>query len=844
MSLAMASVSIAAMASAAAAQSAPATSAVAAAAPAEEATLGEIVVTARRKSESLQNVPQSVAAVTSDTLQKLNITQFTDVQNVVPGLSLSNSTNGYTASASMRGVTFDVNTAAPLGTVATYINDAPVQTTFLFNSQFDIGQVEVLRGPQGTTRGVSTPSGAITATTHKPNLSEFGGYVNATATDQQGRNVQGALNIPVIDDVLAVRLAGVMDQNDAGGVRSIHNALRPSAKTAAERLSIAFEPNDRFNANLTYQHLDNRFQTFDQVSGLGASDPSFPAKFAQAYAAINPPLSPFDRASVEDGISDARSHQDIVIANVDSRIFGQHLSYVGSYQHTKTHARNMGLTNNADVGDIVPGLEFYNYDNVGQEQTTQELRVASDPAPGRFFDYTVGAYYSWSRAFGAVISPTPLTLGAFGSPALGVNPAAYNPNYVLFSSVYDTGGANQETSLFGNVTLHLGDKTELSGGIRHIWSIVSKDPVYNAFPGLAALPTSTLRLPAGVPCSAAGLTSTYAGFCNVPLPLSIPGLAASTPMLSRNSDTPNIYNVSLSHHFTPDLLAYATTGTSFRSGFYSPGLQGAILTSTDPAIQALTSHPAERSRSYELGFKSTFLDGRARLNADIYRQRFNNFTMYIPNINYSTGTTVSNFGFTQPVDALVQGFEIDAAYQVTRDWNVGLLASYADSKVQGSQVVCNTFNAAGQPSFNAGLVSFCPGGSASRLPYWNATLTSEYFHPITDNMDGFIRGLFTYFPENKNRAEPNFTVPAYGLLNLFAGVRSHDGAWEVSFFAKNILKNETVLDKSPVAANLNGLLIPQIGYAGALPSTSGYYATQVTPPREVGLNVRYAFGSR
>jgi iron complex outermembrane receptor protein len=852
--LALASASIAAMASAAAAQNVATTPAAPAAAPAEEATLGEIVVTARRRSESLQNVPQSVAAVTADTLQKLNITQFTDIQTVVPGLSLSNSTNGYTASASMRGVTFDVNTAAPLGTVAMYMNDAPVQTSLLFNSQFDIGQVEVLRGPQGTTRGVSAPSGAMTATTHRPNLSESGGYANVTATDQHGRNAQGALNIPVINDVLAVRLAGVIDQNDAGGVRSIHSSAQPSAKTVAERLSVAFEPSDRLNANLMYQHLDNRFQTFDQVSGLGASDPSFPAGFRAAYAAINPPLSPFDRAAVEDGVSDARTHQDMVIANIDSRIFGQHLSYVGSYQHTKTHARNLGLVNNADVGNIVPGLEFFNYENVGQEQTTHELRLASDPAPGRFFDYTVGAFYNWSRAFGVVHSPDRFTLGAFGSPALAPNPAAYDPRYVLFNSYTNTGGANQETSLFGNVTLHLGDKTELSGGIRHIWSVVTKSPVFNAAPGLGALPPAFLPL-LGFPGLGGGcgpLSNTYSGFCDVPIPLSLAGLAPTTSLGSRSSDTPNIYNVSLSHQFSRDLLAYVNTGTSYRPGFFSPGIQGVIATSPpDAALQALSNHPAERSRSYELGVKWTFLDGKARLNADIYRQRFSNFTMFVPNINYLTapagapGSAQQNFAFTQPVDTLVQGFEVDAALQVTREWNVGLLASYADSKVESGQVVCNTFDAAGNPTFNhAGLISFCPGGSASRLPYWNATLTSEYDHPVADNMDGFVRGLFSFYPENKNRMEPNFTVPSYGLLNLFAGVRSQDGAWEVSLFAKNLLQNETVLDKSPTAANLNGLLIRGLGYAGAFPATSGYYATQVTPPREVGVNVRYAFGSR
>src|ERR1700740_1502333 len=107
-SLALASVSVAAVAPAAhaAAPQALAT----ASAPQEEATLGEIVVTARRKSESLQEVPQTVNAVTADTLQKLNIKQFQDVQTVVPGLSLASATTGFASNASLRGVTFDVAT--------------------------------------------------------------------------------------------------------------------------------------------------------------------------------------------------------------------------------------------------------------------------------------------------------------------------------------------------------------------------------------------------------------------------------------------------------------------------------------------------------------------------------------------------------------------------------------------------------------------------------------------------------------------------------------------------------------------------------------------------------------
>src|ERR1700745_1076599 len=163
-----------ALATAVAAQAAPPAPP---AAPADQATLGEIVVTARRRAESLQEVPQTVNAVTADPLQKLQVKQFTDIQTVVPGLSLQGSPNGFTNAASLRGVTFDVTTGAQ-PTVALYLNDAPVQAGFLFQSLFDVGQVEVLKGPQGTPRGISAPSGAITVTTHKPDLSEFGGFVD------------------------------------------------------------------------------------------------------------------------------------------------------------------------------------------------------------------------------------------------------------------------------------------------------------------------------------------------------------------------------------------------------------------------------------------------------------------------------------------------------------------------------------------------------------------------------------------------------------------------------------------------------------------------------------------
>jgi iron complex outermembrane receptor protein len=549
------------------------------------------------------------------------------------------------------------------------------------------------------------------------------------------------------------------------------------------------------------------------------------------------------RAAVQDAPNDSRTHEEVVTATIDSRIFGQHLSYVGSYTSFRVNVlQESGSPSFGDVGNILPGVAIFQRARTqAVGGTTQEFRLASDPAPGRFFDYTVGAYYSWGPAKGHIDQPGPLTPGAFGSPALPPNMQAYNPAYQIPIAI-NLDNASQETSIFGSVTLHLPWDTELSGGIRHMWSIANNQTTLSLANGQLALPASLF----GGNCAALGFTSTYAGYCDFQLA----GGTVISNLKTRSSETPNIYNVSLSHHFTRDFLAYVNTGTAYRPPVASVGIQGQLANFTLPDGSSLSFHPSETSRSYEVGYKSTWLDGRWRLNASMFRQRFHNFTLYVPNVSYNnvlpgaplTPPVPTTFNFTTSVDALVQGFDVDTAFQITPNWSASAQLSYADGKVEGSQVPCNITDTSGNPVYNTGgLISLCPGGSASRLPLWNATFQSEYVHPVSDKADGFLRVLATYYPENKNRAEPNFTVDNYSLLNLYAGVRSHDGAWEVSLFARNALNVARATDISSVAANLNTSLSQ---FFPSLIHPSGYFQTSTTPPREVGINVHYAFGSR
>ena len=773
--LAFAGASLLALASATTVHAAqPAAATAAAATPADDsAQLGEIVVTARRRSESLQQVPQSVTAVTSDTLQKLNIQKLEDVTAVTPGLSLSSGNNGYTTAVTTRGVSFQSESAAS-PTVAFYLNDAPVESTVLFQSLFDVGQIEVLRGPQGTVRGISAPSGAITLTTHKPDLSDYGGYIDVTATDLQGRNVNGAVNLPIIKDVMALRVAGVIDQNDFDGVRSVTDPLRPKSTTSAIRTSLSFEPNDKFNALVTYLHLDRDLRSYTQAAGLGDG--------------INgPAIDASDRLSVNDDSSTIHTHVDEVTLQLDSRLWGQHLSYVGAYAFQKISALEA-----VDRGNLIPDGEFYNLSLTSQQRTSQEIRLASDPAPGRFLDYTVGAFYQWVHNDVTADQPTALP-GFFGSTLGTVNEAIQGNVHILSPS------STEETSVFGSLTAHFGENTELTAGGRQIVARNVRSTVL------------TLDLPFGLGTIPAG-----------------------APVRQQDVHRPFIYSVSASHHFSRDFLVYANTGTSWRDG---PAVVGIVNANNDPTLAALSTTRPETSRSYEVGFKSTLLDGRARVNMALFRQTFHNLIIRTEPVEYLQATSAGSagtpalFNFTTQVNAVIEGFDIDTALQVTHNWNITAAVSYADGRAENGSIPCNEAIPTGQ------YVAMCAySGSTSRDPLWNATITSEYTHEVRDGVDGFLRGLFTYYPKNPRQSPGSgFIADNYSLLNLYAGLRSQDGAWEVSAFAKNAFKTDKQLSLDANPFTVSGAPITL---------NSGYYGVSYTPRREVGVNVRNAFGSR
>lgn len=783
--------------------------------------LDEIVVTARRKEESLQDVPQVVNALPAETLDRLAIKDFRDIQTVVPGLNFDGSQN-----ASLRGVSFNTNTSAQ-ATVAFYLNDTLVQQGQLLQVMFDVGQIEVLRGPQGTNRGVSAPSGAITLTTKRPDLTEFGGYVDVLLNDQDRRYINGAINVPVISDVLALRVAGASDRNEGNGVRSYYSTTKPSVRTDAVRASLRFEPNEDFSAVVMYQHITRNFEQFDQVSGPGSPGQT-------------PSIGELDRRAVADKANTLRSKFDVLTAQADWNVLGHRVSYVGGWSRQKSDQ-----INDTDSGQMLIGPSIATLIHTNLRYISQELRISSDPAPGRFLDYTLGGFYRDQRMQDDAFSRTPASFlgtpfgGAFG-PTTAPNVAAYDPKFQIPQFI-PTASLLREKSLFASLTAHLTPNTELTAGIRHLWIRNDSYLKITLENGLTASPVCT---------APALLPGPTAGTCVVPS-----ARVVTVPPRSFTREQDTIYNVSLSHKITPDMLVYASYGTAYRPPYSSIGIQNGL---NDPVLNGLLVHPSEHSKTYEVGFKGTFFDGRARLNIAYFHQKFKDLPTFVPNIRYLSNTGVgasslTNFSFTADPDAVVDGVDVDAWFRITPRWTFSAQASWAKGRVaKGSGLPCNDGNFDGTPDtipvtspgqFPSGvLVAICPGGNISLLPRWNATFQSEYTLPVTDKVDAYLRGLFNYFPKNPYATQAR-VIDNYGLLNLFLGARANDGAWEVGLYARNILNTQKVtqraLNELTISANTLG------SYAATpLRRNTGYFSTDMTPKQEFGVTMRYAFGSR
>ncbi|WP_268739753.1 TonB-dependent receptor [Novosphingobium organovorum] len=790
-------------------------------------TPSEIIVTARRQAENLQDVPETVTAVSGDAIQKLNLTQSQDLSSVVTGLTLNQGsvTSGRSPAPALRGVSYDAG-VTPSPTVDIYVNEVPSAAASVLNAIYDIGSVQVLRGPQGTERGRTAPSGAILFSTRKASPTDWSGYVSMLGSEKGSINAQAAINVPLIDGILGMRVAGLVDENKFDFVTSAASGVDPYRKTKSGRVSLEFTPTDTLTADIEYQYLKYDSRQWTQVEGSGSAG----GVTALAPANYNGPvIKGSDRLAAADFPRDYNSRTHQITASVHWDVLGQELSYVGGYLNdaNTTHG-------DLDYGNQILGNGFYSNLKGSSRLWSHELRLSS-PDNRQFFNYSVGFFHSLSNTLTDGEQPAQALTGSYGDPT-SPDPSLLIGKYVLPTYIY-AGGENEENSFYGNVRLRIGNRLELSGGLRYIMNRI--DQVTQVTVG-----AGTIAVPLSIPCSYAGLESSgYDGYCDYPI------AAATTPALyatREGTDHPLVYKASASYRVTDDILTYVSTGTSWRRGGINTGI---VNSDNDPLLASFAFTPNETSTSYEAGIKTTFLDGRMRFNFAAFYQKYKNFVFQVLSIPYvstdGTEATVVSNGIVVGADAIVKGFDADFNFQVTPSWSLGAAMSYADGKVDNDLVPCRDSNFDGVPdSGSPTLAQFQAAGvyvaecrtnqSVSTDPKWNANIQSEYHTSLGKSVEGYVRVLMNYYPKNP-RANVGYTAPNYALVNLYTGIRDQDGRWDIGLFARNLTNATIRLSRDPslITSSFDKVF-----------GSSGYRFVRYTMPREVGLTVRYRFGDR
>ncbi len=361
----------------------------------------EVVVTANKRAEPVQKVAQTVNVVSASTISDLHVQNTLELTTVVGGLSLT-MTSPSEQSISLRGIKMPSGGGPSTNTVETYLNEVPIGVFDAFAATLDIGQIEVLKGPQGTLRGRPSPSGALTIATQKGSFSDYSGYAEGTVSNHDGRRVEAAYGGP-ISDTLAFRLAGVYDYNGGTEVKNINNGKSNYQETSVLRGSLNWAPTEKFSADLVVQHTKQDGDFYRQITG---SAPCAGGPILVSSVACGRSFDLKDKIALTQGANPNSYNGTIVTLNARYALTDRlDLNYVGGYND------NEYMTNlNFDFAGIGEANNFGRYiaADTNRKVFSNELRLQSNG--DGVYNFTYGVFVQNARTDGVASLP-PLFTG-------------------------------------------------------------------------------------------------------------------------------------------------------------------------------------------------------------------------------------------------------------------------------------------------------------------------------------------------------------------------------------------------------------------------------------------------
>lgn len=806
-----------------------------------EPMLEEVVVTARKRAESLMDAPLSVTAVGGEAMDKQGITNMEQLSAKVPGLQIGR--GAQTNSIFIRGVGSGVNKAFEQS-AGMYVDGIYQSRGRQFTqSLVDLQQVEVLRGPQGTLFGKNTIAGAIkveTATTRPGD--EFHGSVTLDHEFDLGTNRGTVVLGGSPTDTFGARLALRYQESDGYVENNTFNSDVAEKEDSMARLSLAWEPTDNLSivGKVSYLDMENKgielvnpvvdtsllddFFAGNSQLGIAAVVGTIAATAAPGYVASsgsqeydswtgNTRYNNGDTETTESTAASLRAEWDL-----------------GQYTVTAlTGYSDFDFSQNHDT-DFHGGNVAHNLDEETLDLFSQELRIASN-FDGRF-NFIAGFYYEDQdlRAVGQPFLDGSLG-GVFGTlPGSAFNPAI--PAGVSLSDVginslwngailapgtplagaevtdiwrkADLDQTTETRAIFGEASFDLTDTLTLEVGLRY--SEDTKEASKQGSIGIGAVNNPiTTQNPDGSPGSADPLQAGLNGaIWN--------GLLATfvhDQDLDREEDHLDPA-VRLRWEATDNTMAYLSWSEGYKSGGFNASADSA---NPDGTPGPGTEFEDEEAEAWELGVKTTAWDGRARISATLFRTEIANLQV--------TSFQGLTFKVGNAAEMTVQGVEFETQIALTEELEVGGSLAYLDHQFDSYPGAPVTINQQAQ-----GLTAQDLSGERGPFaPEWSGTLYADYSHQITDNWLLSARVDVNYKDEffTDGDLDPASLQDAYTKIDARVGLSTLDDRWEVAVFGRNLT------DEATLTASLDA------------PLSAGIMASWIEEPRVIGVQLRHSF---
>ncbi|GAC1452540.1 MAG: TonB-dependent receptor [Steroidobacteraceae bacterium] len=791
--------------------------------------LQEVIVTATKRSENLQNVPVSITAISTEKLEQLNVQSFDDYVKYLPSVAYQSTGAGFSR-VFMRGVASgdNGNHSGPLPSVGVYLDEQPITTIqgALDIHVYDIERVEALAGPQGTLYGASSEAGTVRIITNKPDAAGFkAGYTLSgnTTRGEGGYVAEGFVNIP-LGSSAAVRLVG-WAEHSGGYLDNVPGTnVFPSFGCVSN-----FTP-PAAGCSASPEHAKNRFNPIDTYGGRGALKlnlgdswtitPSFMGQSSRqdGTSFVDPALG--GDLSIQRYYPDYISDQWWQAAlTVEGHVSNFDITYAAGYlkrndstssdytDYTLLYDKNTtymsfleGVLHTAqpahlNVSQYILGSDQY-------RKLSQELRVATPKdQPLRFIG---GLFYNRQQHYiiqNYRIDQLPTVDSVTGWPQ----------TWWLTDQIR----VDRDYAVFGELSFDFTHNLTGTVGYRFYRYDNSLDGFFGfgANQGFSSTGEKQNNPQASPPtCVAPGILG---GPC-VDLAREVKG-TGSTPKFN------------LTYKFNDEAMAYLTYSKGYRPG----GVNRRTQAPPDPSLATYTP---DYLTNYELGYKTSWLDHRLRFNGAFFLEDWKNFQYSF--LGQNSFTIVRNAGA-----ARIKGAEQQLEWAPLKGLSVSLAATELDPKM--TQPFCYdvdpTTGSPLPPASCPAYDSVANGTQLPTVPKFKGDATVRYTFPLgAADMQGYGQAAYSYTGAANSALAPYQnaligSAPAYGLLDLMFGINKANFAAEL--FATNALDKRAETYRFAECTVVGGLqtFIAGVTVCGAKPLAT------IAAPRTIGVRFSQSF---